>query len=529
MPSIMDLVREYSELEIKRNQRGGILEPQLEIRYQALKFFLEFELFPSPTIKSVEQPRQYEKKVAPQSTEIKKSSDTRIEEKQSNIKIETLTSQNSEPINTIDTKAQELATIISETTLPTNETSESLVSSESSTLSEEKVETIDTVTENIPLADTASSEKIATPFDKAEVLDMAEAIDAAVENIVIPDTPQIEMSTPKEQISLEQTISSNYTSPEKAPNETIPYVDLPNQTNEVVKNMTQIEETTRETDQVILENILPEFPNLVSETPSKTTDQTTTNLPVEDSLSPPPSQDTHTLSINIEEVINASLPQEELKQQEASSQPIINIDEIVNNITSSEPLSQKPDSATSNHQNIDLLSGIDLQTQPFTKPDESKIFNTNPSPIPIEEILPSDFIIPEAPHSQVSSDKTFIDTPIKAAIHLIDGDARRGIIKELKESHKKVELFEDESLKNSTTIDISEIKAIFVLRQTNEKISEIKGKRLNIRFKDERSIRGISPDYSESSSVFTLFPIEGIQSAKMIIIYRGFIDQVEEI
>ncbi len=536
MPSIMDLVREYSELEMRRSQRGGMLEPQAEIRYQALKFFLEFDLFPLPSAKIAEQVRSYEKKKPVSTSEINKPAEENIEKEiiSAGIKEETLTEPSEPPPS--DSVAQELVSVISETSLPVSETPAAPASLETE-FPVNKPEEIPAPQVDLKTIETQ------TQLNKEEVLDMVDAIDEAVENIVIPETAEnpdnisaTQQATQDNTVLLQDTPAG--TEPEKT--ELVSHID------NAFDNVIAPEDPGRTADQVVLENILPEFPQTI--TGAKGTEPQaegiTTELPdiTEVVLETQPPKEAEPApvipavnepvttgpGVNIDELLKPITPSSDAPQPDIASQPI-NIDEIVPNTQTEEFKPEMPAQTGPNPLQIDFLSGLGIAPQTSPPAPESQVNTDNQPNISIEEILPADFITVAAETNTTKPDRVFIDSPSKAAVHMVDGDARRGIIKELRETMNEVELFDDETFSNSTRIHISDIKAIFVMKHPGEKGTGAEGQRLNVRFKDDRSISGISPDYSDDAAVFTLYPADGTQSARMIIVYRGFVEQVDRL
>jgi len=67
------------------------------------------------------------------------------------------------------------------------------------------------------------------------------------------------------------------------------------------------------------------------------------------------------------------------------------------------------------------------------------------------------------------------------------------------------------------------------MKHPQEKSVDASGIRLNVKFKDDRNIIGISPDYSDEAKVFTLIPADSAHSVRLIVIYRDFVDKVERI
>ncbi|MCX7944763.1 MAG: hypothetical protein N2746_09685 [Deltaproteobacteria bacterium] len=533
MPSIMDLVREYSELEMRRNQRGGMLEPQAEIRYQALKFFLEFDLFPLPQIKSFEQMRVQERKKVVHSSEFKKPSDDK---------------QDLQPLNAqkidkpmehaiVDSKAEDLASIISETSLPVSDLSSGKETASGAVSEINKGEQV--VLPGELKVDTDSHLK------KEDVLGMVEAIDEAMESIVIQSNEQ-----KTSEIAELRTVDGAENINTDIKLSDVGLIDnegLSTQANNVFENVIEPQEYGKTVDQVVVENILPEIPR---------SDDKTVNT--EYSIDSKPSNFTERFEIESEpkyvvesprvvkdeqhtdKMAQSYVDREELlvqntttqnQEEKKAEQLTINIEELIadlGNIPNGSSPPKQPDNGV-NPLSIDFLSVFATGPQDLTASSTQQSLDDKVQPISLEEILPVDFAIPEQHKVAQIVDRVLIDSAVKAAIHTIDGDARRGIIRELRESSIEVELFADETYSHSTKIPTSEIKAIFILKQPSDKTIDISGQRISVKFKDERSISGISIDYTEDAKIFTLFPLEGTHSAKMIIVYRTFVEQVEKL
>ncbi|MGC8927510.1 MAG: DUF6982 domain-containing protein [Myxococcota bacterium] len=529
MPSIMDLVREYSELEIKRNERGGMLDPHSEIRYQALKFFLEFDLFPMPIQKPVETYKYYEKKKEPSSDEIKKPVEVKqtVEVAQKDIIEEKR--EEREGSESISTAAPEPVSDIHKTTLQVEDNT-STINPQVEPISqiEEAV-----VVENIP---TIENTEVNTPekgedaiTGEAEVLEMVDAIDGAVDSIIVADTPTLEnleqrggseqspihLSNPVEEV-VSNTATNNFGEIKTEG------VDLISQIDNAIENAIQPDEKIDNQVQ-IQESVMPYMPEIKPEQnnvviPEIPPIEMTQLSDILTEVSHPIEESHQEKTIDIEELLNpAHLAMEPATE---TSNPVLNIEEIISSGEQVDGRTYGQSQTPPRSPQIDFLSGIGLSSESANPPIQTQV----------EEILPSD-ILSEVPPSTISSQmRVFVHSPSKAAVHLIDGDARRGIIKELNDSQMEVELFEDETMQNSIKIPTSEIKAIFIMRHSGESITiPDNGVKINVRFKDDRSISGISSDYSESAEVFTLLPVDSIQSARLILIYRGFVDSVEVI
>ncbi|MCX7959070.1 MAG: hypothetical protein N3B13_08495, partial [Deltaproteobacteria bacterium] len=510
-----------------------------EIRYQALKFFLEFDLFPFPQTRPTEQPKYYEKKKSVSSSEIK----TDLEDKRAAEYIspdpKAQEQNHSGHGNTsTDAAAQELASVISETSLPVSEPNIQPGSPS------------ETVSAGIgsespaPLSDITNSETEPL-LQKEEVLDMVDAIDEAVENIVIPEGPKSE-----ENLKDSQCLDTAETTPVSLQNLKTTEEenkDISAHIDSAFENVIQAEDPGKTADQVVLENVLPEFPSVSEEVKTnEVLPDTIVSVPVEpvkevqEGISVPEGGETlpksvlneaetsSIPSVNVEELLITPEPVQ-IPTQSNPAEPAINIDEIIMNMPAEETKEPVSKNSEINPLQIDFLSGLGMTTpQPEVFSDKKEAAESQPT-ISIEEILPADFIVPESPSPRQVSDRVLIDSPVKAAVHMVDGDARRGIIRELRESYSEVELFDDETFGHSTKIPVSDIKAVFIMKQAGEKSIEINGQRLNVRFRDERSISGIAPEYSDEAAVFILYPYESAQSARMIIVYRGFVDQVEKL
>ncbi len=538
MPSIMDLVREYSELEIKRNQRGGMLDPQSEIRYQALKFFLEFDLFPLPLIKPVEQTKNYERHKPTSRPEIKKIAEEKTILPDTPAEVEEKTDILVESKPATDNIANELASVISSTSLPTDD---------AMPLPEEKIDpNLNTTAQTSQKEERDTTEKQI----KEEVLDMVDAIDEAVQNIVLPEATPPEVTQNLETSPSAPSSESSETA--KAPAESIQdniidKTDLSTHIDNAFDNVIQLEDSGKIADEVVLENVLPEFPDKSVKTSDKKQEEVlprsvldTTNAIFEITPTIEPKQNQQEIdatpvqdispsapAINIEELLSTEPPAEE--SEVSTPQPPINIDEIITKVPT-ETTPQETNTGTDiNPLQIDFLSGVDIATQIVNENIEPKVSTSELPPVSIEENNPLEFIVPESGSEKKAIDRVLLDTPSRAAVHMIDGDARRGVIKQLKESDSEIELYDDETSGHFTKIHISEIKAIFIIKHTGEKQTQVNGQMLNVKFKDDRTISGISTDYTDDTPVFTLYPVETTQSTKMIIVFRGFVDQVEKI
>lgn len=533
MPSIMDLVREYSELEIRRNERGGMLEPQAEIRYQALKFFLEFELFPMPAPKPVEYHKPLERKKTVSSGEIKKQ--VEIQHPTEEVKnIE----KREEIVNTEGTSntTPDLVSVISETSLPVADNPQPIDSP-----SEELSHIENPIVTESPLSQ--KNEEIAvvetkeeTNADNTEVLEMVDAIDGAVDSIIVADSPVQEdsqQSIAEPIISpVEQIIENTTAQPVESKEDNI---ELSLQIDNAIDNAIKIEEKVD--NQAVIKESENVLANIVetgveqNNTPIPEIAAIETIQPVEsiEEVSPAPKENLEVPILNIEEILN---PSEGISQPTAEpSAPTLNIEEIVAVTEKADHIPPPENTNSPTAPQIDFLSGLGLSSESIAAPVQTE----QPAPpaeqsIKIEDILPEEIISDVIPVPTSTQGRVLIETPSKAAIHMIDGDVRRGIIKDLNDSQTEVELFYDETMQNSTKIPTSEIKAIFFMRQGGEKSpSPSNGVTLNVKFKDDRTISGISNDYSESAKVFTLIPADSGQLAKLIVIYSEFVEDVEKI
>ena len=539
MPSIMDLVREYSELEMKRAERGGMLEPQLEIRYQALKFFLEFELFPTQIIKSVESTKPIEKKKV--SDEIKKPVE-QIEKTDAGSKSPDGFVEKDQVQNRIETTA-DLVSIISETTLPVSE--DKTVPEPENKIVDIDIPTVQDI-ESVEIAPvelppkTPSEESSTMP--KEEVVEMEEVVEEAVKNIVEQDAVEsknplgvesTEVSTNATDIVnavVEESISVVEQPAEPKPIEVMDKSDLSEHIENAFNNVIQLDEADAGKVQP-LENVLPDLPAM-NQPREEIAQQAVppleiTPIEAEEIMKNAEGQQ----PINIEDILSTALPSE-VPSTEAAETPVLNIQELITPPTVVEapqaeisPPQNEPQKAD-NQVNIDFLSGLD-----FTSPTpQNTITNDNANTAPaisIEELVPQDIISPV--NAQGGGVREFVNSPTKAAVHMIDGDARRGIIKHLTDSQSEIEFFEDEKSDKAVKLPISSIKAIFVMKHPQEKSVDASGIRLNVKFKDDRNIIGISPDYSDEAKVFTLIPADSAHSVRLIVIYRDFIDKVDRI
>lgn len=499
MPSIMDLVREYSELEIKRNERGGMLEPQAEIRYQALKFFLEFELFQIPEQKATYQSASYERRVSHSSLGTNKR-EVAVERK----------GGDGPPHSSVEhplpqdnnARSEELVSVISETSLPVSDEQES------------------------PTA----VREISPP-------DLKESI--KVENIteVIPPAPQPEEGEDKTIAAAEiveelpRDMESAQPTPLNAPesHRLIETEDLSSHIDSAFDNVINKEPVALRENVSIIEGVLADLP--LAQPEEVGSDISATTPPDEKTPPSPPTLqevEAEATDINIADILN-QIEAATVQPVQPSETVSLNIEGILpqSNVEKTSRVEVGSTQPESPPLNIDFLSEIEKQVD--TKRATATVDEiASPSPT-IEEILPTDILSPiSAPED--GKIITFVDSPVKAAVHMIEGDARRGIIRILNSSQDEIELFTDEKLERSVRLPIKDIKAIFLMRQQEDHLEEeIGGIRIKVRFKDDRSIEGISADYSENAQVFTLSPAMGRQSVKKIIIYRDFVESVETI
>ena len=555
MPSIMDLVREYSELEMKRAERGGMLEPHLEIRYQALKFFLEFELFPAPMPKPVESIKPAEKRRV--SEEISRQREPVEKMKEEQIVTQAAAYTENREVQKGVESAENLASIISETTLPVSED----LKPETSPIQSERIEVPEYQSpsgeenEKIEVSSLKIPDQEGSNSVSEEVLEMEEVVDEALKNITdqgnietsssqsigvneeaIPSTIAVETSRSE----VESAISPEQPSPERLMGD----IDLSEHIESAFNNVIQLDETEQAKGGVA-ENILPDIDTIQMESTTQNmvspqeigqqdaiqVDINTTNPSL------PQSDEGSQTVINIEDILSPAPPSEppvaETIDHQATNKeetPILNIEEIISQPPASEILKEDLLSPQIEQEkenraiNIDFLNAIDLAAQ-IPQEYEEKKTSEEPPVISIDEIIPQEISLQQTSEGV----REFVSSPAKAAVHMVDGDARRGVIKHLTTSTTEVELFEDERSDRSVKLPISGIKAIFLMRQPQEKPLDVSGIRLNVKFKDERSIVGISPDYSDEATIFTLIPPDNSNPVKMIVVYKHFVEQVEMI
>jgi len=534
MPSIMDLVREYSELEFKRNQRGGMLEPQSEIRYQALKFFLEFDLFPMPSHRPADVLRSYDRKKETSSEEISRPSEMNTLNETATYKAK----ENSVPDSKSESIETDLISVISETSLPINDTVESV--SPVQKTAQEIFEPEASVSSNKSL-NINPEEKI----PEAEVVDIVEAVDEAVENVLLTDTSKSTAIEPENSPAITKDETSK--NQESSVIDTIDQTDLSEHIDSAFDRVIQFEDVSDET-KADSENRSPDIPVTMQETTSKSEPSSVVEptikeiLPdMQDVAGSVPEDDTKggisiqeevalPSDINVEELLKPSIPASNGVAPDVMP-PEINIEEIIMNVSSSDTSHQNAQREQNNGiadtPQIDFLSGLNIPSETDAKSVKPDLEVKKPMEISLDEVIPGEISVSIPNAGQGNLGQVFINTPVRSAVHMIDGDARRGIIKELTDEMTEIDLFEDESLQNSTKIPVTAIKAIFVIKNTGEHNIELRGLRINVRFKDDRSISGISPDYSEDKQVFALYPEDNTQSIRMIIVYREFVEEVE--
>jgi hypothetical protein len=114
----------------------------------------------------------------------------------------------------------------------------------------------------------------------------------------------------------------------------------------------------------------------------------------------------------------------------------------------------------------------------------------------------------------------------RVTVHFLDGDVKRGIIKSFLSDSREVLLKPGED-QAPERLPVSLLKVIFVMTNPGTAPAAApEGKPVIVTFRDGRSLKGISPDFMQGCSVFTLFPEPRQGNIEKIAVFREATDEV---
>ncbi|MBI5526997.1 MAG: hypothetical protein HY897_11735 [Deltaproteobacteria bacterium] len=142
-------------------------------------------------------------------------------------------------------------------------------------------------------------------------------------------------------------------------------------------------------------------------------------------------------------------------------------------------------------------------------------------------VLPAPAVIVEAGGAPAPAGPAFaISDPSRVTVHFLDGDVKRGVIRELGTEATDLCLFGMDE-KTSDSFPVAALKAVFVIAQPGTKPTGGGGREMSVTFKDGRNLKGNSPDFNPGGRMFTLYPEPRQGNVDRVIIFKDATDEVK--
>jgi hypothetical protein len=119
-----------------------------------------------------------------------------------------------------------------------------------------------------------------------------------------------------------------------------------------------------------------------------------------------------------------------------------------------------------------------------------------------------------------------ISDPSRVTVHFLDGDVKRGIVRELGIDATDLCLFSMDE-KSSDSFPVAALKAVFVIAQPGAKPTGGGGREMSVTFKDGRNLKGSSPDFNPGGRMFTLYPEPRQGNVDRVIVFKDATDEVK--
>lgn len=161
------------------------------------------------------------------------------------------------------------------------------------------------------------------------------------------------------------------------------------------------------------------------------------------------------------------------------------------------------------------------------------IFTPDPAPTPVAAPVPEAVsfeplpIVAPAPVPVATAAPAFaIAESHRVTVHFLDGDVKRGVVRELGYDANDLCLFSMDE-QSSDYFPVAALKAVFLILQPGAKAPDLPaGKDLNVTFKDGRALKGRSPDFTPVIKVFTLYPDPRQGNIERVVVFKEAIDEV---